>query len=161
MTPTPPAYAPWSEALAGQIIDTHAGAEGALLPIFHALQAAFGWISDDAVAMAAHRLNISRAEAHGALTFYHDFRRKPAGRRVLKLCRAEACQARGGREAQARAEAALGVEIGETTPDGEVTLEATYCLGLCASGPAAMLDGGVRARLTGARLERLLAEARA
>ncbi|MFI4935441.1 MAG: formate dehydrogenase subunit gamma [Caulobacterales bacterium] len=151
----------WSEARAAEIIAAHADRPGALLPILQALQAEFGWISDEAAALAAERLNLSRAEVHGALTFYHDFRRAPAGRHVLKLCRAEACQARGGRQVEARTRAALGVGIGETTSDGAVTLEAVYCLGLCASGPAALLDERPVARLAGERLERLLAEARA
>ena len=158
MTATPEA---WSEARADEIIAAHLALEGPLLPIFQALQAEFGWISDEAVALVALRLNISRAEAHGALTFYHDFRRAPGGRRTLKLCRAEACQARGGRAAEARVMAALGVGFGETTADGAVTLAPVYCLGLCASGPAALLDDRPVARLAGERLERLLAEARA
>ncbi len=152
-------YAAWSEARAQEIIEGLAGVDGALLPALHALQAEFGWVSDEAVALAAQVLNLSRAETHGALTFYHDFRRAPPPRHVLKLCRAEACQARGGRAAEARAEAALGVAMGEARADGAVALEPVYCLGLCASGPAAMLDGRPAARLTGARLEALLAEA--
>ena len=158
MTATPAA---WSEARADEIIAAHLALEGPLLPIFQALQAEFGWISDEAVALVALRLNISRAEAHGALTFYHDFRRAPGGRRTLKLCRAEACQARGGRAVEARVIEALSVDFGETTADGAVTLAPVYCLGLCASGPAALLDERPVARLTGERLERLLAEARA
>jgi len=138
------------------VIARHAEVEGALLPVLQALQAEFGWISDEAAALAAEALNLSRAEVHGALTFYHDLRRAPAGRRVLKLCRAEACQARGGRTAQAALEAALGVDMGETTPDGAVTLEPAYCLGLCASGPAALLDERPVARLTGGRLATLI-----
>jgi formate dehydrogenase subunit gamma len=150
----------WSEARADEIIAAHLTLEGPLLPIFRALQVEFGWISDEAVALVAERLNVSRAEAHGALTFYHDFRRAPAGRRTLKLCRAEACQARGGRAVEARVIAALGVGFGETTADGAVSLAPVYCLGLCASGPAALLDDRPAARLVGDRLERLLAEAR-
>ena len=155
------AHTPWSEARAREIIEALAAVEGALLPVLHALQAEFGWVSDEAVALAAEVLNLSRAEAHGTVTFYHDFRRAPTPRHVLKLCRAEACQARGGRAVEARAQAALGVEMGETRADGAVALEAAYCLGLCASGPAAMLDGRPMARLAGARLEALLAEAQA
>jgi len=142
------------------VIARHAEVEGALLPVLQALQAEFGWISDEAAALAAEALNLSRAEVHGALTFYHDLRRAPAGRRVLKLCRAEACQARGGRTAQAAIEAALAVDMGETTPDGAVTLESAYCLGLCASGPAALLDERPVARLTGESLTSLIEAAR-
>jgi formate dehydrogenase subunit gamma len=153
--------ASWSEARARAIIEAHARLDGALLPIFHALQAEFGWISDEAAALAAEILNLTRAETHGALTFYHDFRRAPGGRRTLKLCRAEACQARGGRDLEARVKAALAIEFGETTADGAVTLEPVYCLGLCASGPAALLDDEPVARLGGERVEELLARARA
>jgi formate dehydrogenase subunit gamma len=150
----------WSETRARAIIDAHARVEGPLLPILHALQAEFGWISDDAAALTAELLNLTRAEVHGALTFYHDFQRSPPGRHILKLCRAEACQARGGRLVEAQIKSALGVEPGATTADGAVTLQAAYCLGLCASGPAAMLDGRPVARLAGAQLDALLAEAR-
>jgi formate dehydrogenase subunit gamma len=159
---TNPADRPaWSEARARQIIEAQASLEGALLPVFHALQAEFGWISDEAVALAAGILNLSRAEAHGALTFYHDFLRAPPGRHLLKLCRAEACQARGGRAMEAEVKAALGLDYGETSPDGSVTLAPVYCLGLCASGPAALMDGRPVARLSGERIRRLIDEARA
>ena len=104
-------------------------------------------------------LNITRAEVHGVVTFYHDFRRAPAGRHVLKLCRAEACQAAGGDPLAAYAEARLGVPMGTTAPDGSVTLEPVYCLGLCATAPSAMLDGRVVGRLDEGRLNALLAEA--
>jgi formate dehydrogenase subunit gamma len=96
---------------------------------------------------------------HGVFTFYHDFRREPAGRHVLKLCRAEACQAAGGDALAARAEATLGIAIGNTTPDARVTLEPIYCLGLCATAPSAMLDGRVVGRLDESRLDALVAEA--
>jgi formate dehydrogenase subunit gamma len=152
---------PWNQARAAEIIRGHARQQGPLLPVFHALQAEFGWISDEAAGLAAEILNLSRAEAHGVLTFYHDFRREPPGRHVLKLCRAEACQARGGRATEARVKAALGVDFGETTPDQAVSLSPVYCLGLCASGPAALLDDRPVARLTGERLERLIEAARA
>lgn len=153
--------ATWAQERAKEIIARYADQPALLLPCLLALQAEFGWISDEAVAMAAAALNLSRAEAHGALTFYHDLRRAPPGRHVLKLCRAEACQARGGRAVEAEVQAALGVGFGETTPSGAVTLQATYCLGLCASGPAALLDDAPVARLSGARLARLLDEAQA
>ena len=150
----------WSEEAAAAIVQAHAGEEGPLLPILHDIQETFGVVSDAAVAYLAQALNLTRAEVHGVVSFYHDFRKTPAGRKVVKLCRAEACQARGGRAVQARIEAALGVVMGETTKDGAVTLEPVYCLGLCASGPAALVDGQPLARLTGARLETLIAEAR-
>jgi formate dehydrogenase subunit gamma len=107
----------------------------------------------------ADALNLSRAEVHGVVTFYHDFRREPAGRHVLKICRAEACQAMGGEALVARAEDRLGVACGSTSADGRVTLEPVYCLGLCATGPSAMVDGKVVGRLTARKLDALLKEA--
>jgi formate dehydrogenase subunit gamma len=117
-------------------------------------------VPEAAVRQIAEHLNLSRAEVHGVLTFYHDFRQTPAGRRVLKLCRAEACQAAGGDALAAQAQDEFGIEMGGTTPDEQVTLEPVYCLGLCAVAPAAMLDGKVAGRLNEERLQELLAEAR-
>ncbi len=151
---------PWRIDVARQKIEALKGLDGALLPILHALQAEFGYIDPAAEPMIADALNLTRAEVHGVVTFYHDFRRLPAGTHVLKLCRAEACQAAGGEALAARAEAALGVATGATTADGAATLEAVYCLGLCALAPSAMLDGRVVGRLDEARLDQLIAEAR-
>lgn len=152
-------YEPWNEARGAEIIAEHAGLEGATLVILHALQEAFGHVPEAAIPMVAQALSLSRAEVHGAFTFYHDFRHKPAGRRVLKLCRAEACQAAGGDALAARAETKLGVSLGSTTADERVTLEPIYCLGLCATAPSAMLDGRLVGRLDEARLDQLVAEA--
>src|SRR5437868_10595566 len=152
-------YEPWDETRGAEIIAEHAGLEGATLVILHALQEAFGYVPEPAIPMVAEALNLSRAEVHGVFTFYHDFRKQPAGRHVLKLCRAEACQAAGGDALAAHAEARLGIEIGNTTPDMRVTLEPIYCLGLCATAPSAMLDGRVVGRLNEARLDALVAEA--
>ena len=152
-------YEPWNAARGTEIIAEHTHLEGATLVILHALQEAFGYVPEPAIPMIASALNLSRAEVHGVFTFYHDFRHKPAGRHVLKLCRAEACQAAGGDALTARAEAKLGVAIGNTTPDERVTLEPIYCLGLCATAPSAMLDGRVVGRLNEARLDALVAEA--
>ncbi len=127
----------------------------------HALQETFGCVPEDAVPLIAEALNLSRAEIHGSVTFYHDFRKAPAGRRVLKLCRAESCQAAGGDALAARAEAKLGVAMGETTLDNRVTLEPVYCLGLCHSSPAAMLDKHVFGMLDEAKLDALVKEAQA
>ena len=129
------------------------------MPILHELQAAFGHVPEAAVSMVAQALNLSRAEVHGVVTFYHDFRREPPGRHVLKLCRAEACQAAGGNALASRAQAKLGVAIGETSADRRVTLEPVYCLGLCATAPAAMLDGRVVGRLDRTLFDALLVEA--
>ena len=155
----PSAYEPWDEARGAEIIAEHAEIEGATLVILHALQEAFGYIPEPAIPMVASALNLSRAEVHGVFTFYHDFRKKPAGRHVLKLCRAEACQAAGGDTLAARAETKLGIALGETTADERVTLEPIYCLGLCATAPSAMLDGRLVGRLDEARIDALIVEA--
>jgi formate dehydrogenase subunit gamma len=154
-----PTYETWDAARGAEIIAEHAGLEGATMVILHALQEAFGYVPEPAVPMIASALNLSRAEVHGVFTFYHDFRHQPAGRHVLKLCRAEACQAAGGDALTARAEAKLGIAIGNTTADERVTLEPIYCLGLCATAPSAMLDGRLIGRLDEARIDALVAEA--
>jgi formate dehydrogenase subunit gamma len=152
-------YEPWDTARGAEIIAEHAQLEGATIVILHALQEAFGYVPEAAIPMVASALNLSRAEVHGVFTFYHDFRKKPAGRHVLKLCRAEACQAAGGDRLAARAEAKLGIALGDTTADERVTLEPIYCLGLCATAPSAMLDGRLVGRLDEKRIDALLAEA--
>jgi formate dehydrogenase subunit gamma len=156
-----PRYEPWNAERASEIIAQYRHLEGATLPILHALQETFGCVPADAVPLVADALNLSRAEIHGTVTFYHDFRKEPPGRRVLKLCRAESCQAAGGDALAARAEQKLGVAMGETTPDNRVTLEPVYCLGLCHSSPAAMLDKDVFGMLDEDRLDRLVKEAQA
>lgn len=143
-----PTTAAWDEVEAKSIIDLHKEREGALLPILHDLQAAFDCVSPAAVRLIADALNLSRAEVHGVASFYHDFREQPAGRHVLKLCRAEACQAMGGEALARRALDRFGLEWGDTTPDGRLTVEAVYCLGLCASAPSALLDGEPLGRLS-------------
>ena len=130
-----------------------------LLEILHRLQEALGYVPEQAVRVLADALNLSRAEVHGVVTFYHDFRHEPAGRHVLKLCRAEACQSMGADALMASVEKRLGVACGHTTADGNVTLEPAYCLGLCATSPSGMLDGRVLGRLNADRVARLLQEA--
>lgn len=142
-----------------EIIDAHVSLEGPLLPMLHALQDAFGYIPDQAHAPICDALNITKAELHGVVTFYHDFRQKPAGRHVLKICRAEACQSVGGTAMAEALLAKLGLDWHGTTSNGAVTIEPVYCLGLCASGPAAMLDSRVVGRVDEAKLDTLLAEA--
>jgi formate dehydrogenase subunit gamma len=137
-----------------EILEAHRGLEGPLLPILHAVQKDFGFIPEAAVPQIAKGLGLSKAEVHGVVSFYHDFREKPAGRHVLKLCRAEACQAVGADRVAGAVKAALGIDWHETTPDGRVTLEPVFCLGLCACGPAAMVDG----RLVGRCDEGIVAE---
>jgi formate dehydrogenase subunit gamma len=150
--------APFDPDKVVEIIAAHASLEGPLLPILHAVQTAFGCVPGDAVPIIAGALNLTRAEVHGVASFYHDFRDEPSEGHVIKLCRAEACQARGCEPTIARVEDRLGVKLGETRADDGVRLEAVYCLGLCASGPAALVDGRPVARLSGARLERLLTD---
>src|SRR6204780_1588703 len=152
------AYEPWDAGRGAEIIAEHSHLEGATLVILHALQEAFGYVPEPAIPMVAEALNLSRAEVHGVVTFYHDFRHAPAGRHVLKLCRAEACQAAGGDALAARAESKLGISLGNTTADGRITVEAVYCLGLCSVSPSAMIDGKVVARLDAKKLDGLLAE---
>ena len=137
----------WSIERAAAIIDAHRETEGAALPILHALQAAFGHVPREAIPLVAEALNLTRAEVHGIASFYHDFRHAPPGRHVLRLCRAEACQAMGAEALAAAARARLGVEWHETTADGAVTLEPVFCLGLCAVAPSGMLDGAPLGRL--------------
>jgi formate dehydrogenase subunit gamma len=148
----------WNEARLCAIVAAHKDLEGPLLPILHAVQEAFGHVPQPAVPIIARELNLSRAEVHGVVTFYHDYRDKPAGRHVLKICRAEACQSMGCETLVRRAEARLGVECGSTTANDQVTFEAVYCLGLCAMSPAAMIDGEPVARLNATKLESLLTE---
>jgi formate dehydrogenase subunit gamma len=150
--------AAWNEAQAGDILRRHEGRKGPLLPILHDVQAAFGHVPAEAVPFIAHALNLSRAEVHGVVSFYHDFRHAPAGRHVLKLCRAEACQSMN---AEAVAQSVLDhfdLDWGGTTPDGRLTVEAAYCLGLCACAPSAMFDGEPMARLTPACVDEISRE---
>ena len=134
------------------ICAAHARLEGPLLPILHDVQRAFGCVPRDSIPVIAHELNLTRAEVYGVVSFYHDFREQPAGRRVVKVCRAEACQAMGG--------AALGDAVlkhfrigwGETSADGAVTVDAIYCLGLCSVAPAALVDGEPHGRANAAHL---------
>jgi formate dehydrogenase subunit gamma len=135
-----------------EIVAAHAHREGPLLPILHALQAEFGFIPREVLPRVAHALNLTRAEVYGVVSFYHDFKDKPAGRRVVKLCRAEACQSMG---ANALADAVLKhFRIGwkETSADGAVTIDPVYCLGFCSVAPAALIDGEPLGRLDAPRL---------
>lgn len=143
---------------ATDIIKSHAGENGNLLPILHDIQSTYGYVPASTIPMIADALNLSRAEVYGVVTFYHDFRSEPAGRHVLKLCRAEACQSMGADRLAERAQSRLGMKFGDTTPDGRVTLEATYCLGLCATAPSAVLDGRVVGRLDETRFDALISE---
>lgn len=150
----------WDQATALTIIDSHRAEPGALLPIFHALQDTFGYVDREALPLIAEALNISRAEVHGVMSFYHDFRDEPAGRTVIKICRAEACQSVGCQGLVDHVDARHGITLGETTADGAVTVEEVFCLGNCALGPSAMVDGKPLGRMTREKLDHLIAAAR-
>ncbi|MDB5987939.1 MAG: hypothetical protein JWR16_2992 [Nevskia sp.] len=134
---------------------------GALLPILHGVQDALGFVPKDAVPLIAQELNLSRAEVHGVVTFYHWFREDKPGRQVVHLCRAEACQAVGATELEAHAKRTLGVDFHGTTADGALTLEPVYCLGNCALGPSLMIGEQLRGRVTPRRFDELMQQARA
>lgn len=138
----------WNPETARSIVEQHKHLEGPLLPILHALNERFGHLGEPAVKLVAEILNLTRAEVHGVVSFYHDFRREPAGRHVIKVCRAEACQSMGCEDLVARLESALGIHISDTTHDRRVTLEEVYCLGNCALSPAVMIDGELHGRAT-------------
>jgi formate dehydrogenase subunit gamma len=142
------------------IIQELKGLEGPLLPILHEIQEEFGHVPQAALPVIADGLNLSRAEVHGVVTFYHDFRARPAGRHVLKLCQAEACQSMGSDAVATKIKQLLGIGFHETASDGSVTLEPVYCLGLCACSPSAMLDGKVIGRLDDDKIDEILAEVR-
>jgi formate dehydrogenase subunit gamma len=140
-----------------EIAARHQDTPGGLLPALHAVQDALGHVPDAAVPVLAEAFNLSRAEVHGVVTYYHHFRREPAGRHVVEVCRAEACQACGAEDLLAQAESLLGCESHHTRADGAVTLLPVYCLGLCASSPALRIDDRLHARVNAERLQALLA----
>jgi formate dehydrogenase subunit gamma len=131
-------------------------APGALLPILHAVQDEIGYIPAEALPLIAHGLNLSRAEVHGVVSFYHYFRTRPAGRHIVYLCRAEACQSMGARALEAHAKRSLGVDFHETSADGAVTLEPVYCLGNCACAPSLLVDGQLHGRVDAAAFDALI-----
>ena len=149
--------APAAEAAVRRIAADMKGRPGPLIEVLHAIQAALGYVPEAAVPIVAQILNLSRAEVHGVVTFYHFFRRSPPGKHTLSLCQAESCQAMGSEALARHAKARLGVQFHETTPDGRLTLEPIYCLGNCACSPAALLDGRLLGRLTPERLDAILA----
>ena len=151
----------WNAERAKEIIAEHALLEGPMLPILHALQEEFGCVGEAAVPLVAAALNLTRAEVHGVVTFYHDYRREPCAPHLLQLCRAEACQSMGSEALAAAVLAKLGVGWHGTTRDGELTVEPVYCLGLCATSPSALLDGEPLGRLNLDKITEALEEARA
>ena len=149
------------EALAAHAIALrHGNKPDALLEILHDLQDQLGFIPEVTLPALAKALNLSRAEVHGVVSFYHDFRREPAGRHVIKVCRAEACQSMRGNELASLIERFLDVKLGQTTADGAITVQAAYCLGNCALSPAIMVDDRLVGRVDQAKFEKIAAECR-
>ena len=156
--PLAPALSAQQRDAVRHAIEQHRTSAGALLPILHAIQHSLGHVPPGAVPLLAHELNLSRAEVHGVISFYHYFRSEPAGRHVIHLCRAEACQAMGARALEAHAKRALGIDFHQTTADGAFTLEPVYCLGNCACSPSLLIDGELHGRVDAERFDRLLVE---
>jgi formate dehydrogenase subunit gamma len=146
----------WSEERARAVIAPLKGERGALMPVLHAIQLEFGCIDRRAIPVIADELNVTRSEVHGVLTFYSDFRDAPPGRSLLRICRGEACQAVGAERLAAHARELIGVDLGETTPDGAISLEQVFCLGNCAGGPTVMIDGRPYGRVDEARFDALV-----
>lgn len=158
-TPTIVTEAPAGcEDRARAICAEHGNRPDELLEIFHALQAEFSYVPEQVLPTIAEALNRSRAEVYGVLSFYHDFRRSPPGRHVVKICQAEACQAMHTEKLSGHAEEKLGTRLGETSPDGEYTLEAVYCLGNCALSPAMMVDGDLFGCVDDERFDAIIAD---
>lgn len=130
------------------IVESHRGRIGALLPVLHDVQGCLGCIPPEAVPLIAQAMNLSRAEIQGVIGFYHDFRNQPAGRHSIQVCRAEACQSMGSVQLEQHAKKRLGIQYGETTPDGLFTLEPVYCLGNCACSPSIRIGDRLHARVT-------------
>lgn len=142
------------------IVDQHRDLPGALLPLLHAIQAEFGFVPDDAVPVIASGLNLSRAEVHGVISFYHDFKTHPVGRHSVQICRAEACQAMGSRQLETHAKESLGIDYHQTTADGSISLEPVYCLGNCACSPSVRIDNRIYARVDREKFDSLVADLR-
>lgn len=142
-------------------LQQHHDKPGALLPILHAVQDALGYVPPDALPLIAHELNLTRAEVHGVVSFYHHFRDSPPGRRVVQICRAEACQALGARALEAHAKQSLGIDFHQTTADGAITLEPVYCLGNCGCGPSVLIGADeLHARVTPDAFDALVRDVR-
>ncbi len=147
--------------LIDQHIDVHKNLLGGLLPLLHAIQDDLGFIPQECYASIGKGLNLSVAEVHGVVTFYHHFRTEPAGHHILQICRAESCQSMGSEKLEAYVKAHLGIDYHQTTADGAVTLEPVYCLGNCACSPAVMIDDEVYGRVDAKKINQIIAEARA
>jgi formate dehydrogenase subunit gamma len=159
-TSAPGSSVPFDPDTVASLIAARKSLPGALLPILHAIQDRLGHIPAEALPLIAGELNISRAEVHGVVTYYHYFRQQPPGRHVIQICRAEACQASGGNQLAAHASKTLGCAFHHTTADGQFTLEPVYCLGQCGCAPAMTIDADLHARVTPAKFDQLLAQKR-
>jgi formate dehydrogenase subunit gamma len=140
------------------VIAEHAGQVGPLMPVLHGVQERMGFVPSEAIPLIAKSLGLSRAEVHGVMHFYHDFRTEPAGDHVIQLCRAEACQAMGARALETHVKERLGIDYGQTSADGRFTLEPVYCLGNCACAPSVRIDDGIHARVNPGEFDRLIDE---
>ena len=141
-----------------QLIEQFKSLPGGLMPLLHAVKHDVGYIPDDSVEQIAKGFNLSRAEVHGVISFYHDFNTSPTGQHCVQICRAEACQSMGSRQIEAHAKKSLGIEYGETTKDGKVTLQPVYCLGNCACSPSIRIDDDIHARVDQSRFDQLMTE---
>lgn len=146
----------WSPDTILHLVDGLKHKPGALLPILHAIQNAVGYIPEESISIIAEALQQTRAEVHGVISFYHYFRRAPVGSNVIHVCRAEACQAMGGRSLEAHIKTRLGVDYHNSTLDNEFTLEPAYCLGNCACGPSIRVNDAIHGRVTLQKFDRLV-----
>lgn len=153
---TTPRFVTWEPSIGQAIIEEFKAKPGALLPLLHAIQDRFSYIPEDAVALIAGALKLSRAEVHGVISFYHHFRTKQPGRHVVEVCRAEACQAVGGRHLEAYAKSILDVQYHQTTADNNITLEPVYCLGNCSCGPSVRVGDEIYAEVDTQRFDELI-----
>ena len=151
----------WNQKDAAEAIAPHLDRPGGLMPALNALMDKFRYIDEAAVPFLAGAFNLTKAEVHGVVSFYHDFRRRPPGRHVIKICQSEACQAVGARRLTKHAVASLGIDFGDTTPSGDFTLEPVYCLGNCAASPAVMVDERVVGRVDEKRFDDLIGDLQA
>lgn len=146
----------WDRAQVASLIEAHCQQAGALLPVLHAIQDALGYVPTDSLELIAQALNLSRAEVHGVISFYHYFRTTPPGRHVVQVCRAESCQAMGGRAIEAYLKQRLGIDYHQTSRDGEFTLEPVYCLGNCACSPSIRVGDDTFSELNTGKVDQLL-----
>jgi len=149
-----------SSAVISRIVSELKARPGALLPILHAVQEELGHVPESAIPIIASELNLTRAEVHGVVTFYHDFRSHPAGKHIVKICQAESCQAVGSARLTTHARERLDIDFHQTTADRSCTLEPVYCLGNCALSPSVMVDNEVFGRVSEQRFDEILEELR-